>query len=566
MHLRRNFAAGSDAAFLSLSLGLVSRKMEVAGGLLRGPLLRIVPPSMQHAQRLDKPGPQGQTQPAQSLRSEMERRRAQGKAFSIKEAVNIIVPLCVEVSHRHSRGDRMFVHPSSIMLTGGGHVQIAAEMASVAPTLERDRACLAPEEKHGQAGDARSSVFAVGAILYELLTNELVGPAMPRPSQVVPGLHPAVEVILGKALVTDRAHRPDDLGALAQALHHVVPSETVPPPADESHLDKGADFAVDVSLSMLPPEPVPAAAPAPVSQGGNNAPDPYAMAVVQAPKARPRGHDPTAQLADVKARLEADPRPRYVVIKDGMDHGPFNAVELLQQIGSHSFEGRHILRETLSGDEKPIEEWKEFAPFAEHAKINREIKAEKKAIEQVVVAEAKGTRAKTFVGIGALAIILAGIAGWYVRARGLRNDAIRLAEEQGISVEAAGGLKGQNRKNVGARPGGVGGGPVIPSGLSCEGARAKYIEEISIGGAKGQADLTAGQFASVLNNGAYISACGTPGSMKVTVCAAVQNGRAVGVTITTEPPNGGISSCIAGAVRRMSFPSNPKLDIATTRF
>jgi hypothetical protein len=54
--------------------------------------------------------------------------------------------------------------------------------------------------------------------------------------------------------------------------------------------------------------------------------------------------------------------------------------------------------------------------------------------------------------------------------------------------------------------------------------------------------------------------------MKVTVCAAVQNGHAVGVTITTEPPNSGISSCIAGAVRRMSFPSNPKLDIATTRF
>ena len=40
----------------------------------------------------------------------------------------------------------------------------------------------------------------------------------------------------------------------------------------------------------------------------------------------------------------------------------------------------------------------------------------------------------------------------------------------------------------------------------------------------------------------------------------------VGVTVTTEPPNGGIASCIAGAVRRMSFPSNPKLDIATTRF
>jgi hypothetical protein len=526
---------------------------------------------MQHAQRLDKPGPQGQTQPAQSLRSEMERRRAQGKPFSVKEAVNIIVPLCVDVAQRHARGDRMFVHPSSIMLTGPGQVHIAAELANEPPTLERDRACLAPEEKHGQAGDSRSSVFTIGAIFYELLTNELVGPAMPRPSQIVPGLHPAIEVILGKALVTDRAHRPDDLGALAQALHHIAPSETVPPPADESHLDKGVDFAVDVSLSMLPPEPIRAetaglAPAAPMSQGVH-ARDPYAMAVVQAPRAAPRGPDPTAQLADVKARLEADPRPRYVVIKDGMDHGPFNAVELLQQIGSHAFEGRHILRETLSGDEKPIEEWKEFAPFAEHAKINRDIKAEKKAIEQVVVAEAKGTRAKTFVGIGALAILFAGIAGWYVRARGLRNDAIRLAEEQGISVEAAGGLKGQNRKNVGARPGGGGGGPVIPGGLSCEGARAKYVEEISIGGPKGgQADLTAGHFASVLNNGSYIVGCGTPSSMKVSVCAAVQNGRAVGVTVTTEPPNGGISSCIANAVRRMTFPSNPKLDIATTRF
>jgi len=531
---------------------------------------------MQPAPRLDQPSAKSQTQPAQSLRSEMERRRAQGRTFSIKEAVNIIVPLCVEVAERHGRGDRLFLHPSCIVLTGNGQLQIAAELAALPPTLERDRVCLAPEEKHGQSGDARASVFTIGAIFYELLTNELVGPAMPRPTQVVPGLHPAVEVILGKALVTDRAHRPDDLRALAQALHHVVPSETVPPPADESHLDHGADFAVDVSLSMLPPDPSPGGGPpsaathpemtAPkVVIAAHAAHDPYAMAVVQAPRSVPRGPDPTAQLADVKARLESDPRPRYVVIKEGMDHGPFNAVELLQQIGSHAFESKHILRDALSGDEKPIEDWKEFAPFAEHAKINREIVAEKKAIEQVVVAEAKGTRAKTFIGIGALAVILAGIAGWYVRARGLRNDAIRMAAEQGISVDAAGGLKGQQRKNA-ARAGGGPGGPILPSGLSCEGARAKYIEEITMGGPKGQADLTAGHFASVLNNGSYIVSCGTPGSMHVNVCAAVQNGRAVGVTVTTEPPNGGIASCIANKVRAMSFPSNPKLDIATTRF
>jgi hypothetical protein len=535
---------------------------------------------MQQAQPLTKSTAPSATIP-DSLRHEMEKRRASGHAFNLKEAVGIIVPLCTDIAQHHARGEKMFVHPSSILLTGGGFPHIASELATSPPTHHRDRACLAPEERHGQPGDARASVFTIGAILYELLTNEVVGPAMRRPTQILPGLPPAMEVILGKALVTDRAHRPDDLGALAQALHHMAPSTSIPPPpADESHLDHGSDFEVDVSLSMLPPDTgqhpaavsikmpdgaPPAQVPA-MPRATPSGPDPYAMAVVEAPKPALHVDDPTARLADLKARLEADPRPRYVVIKDGMDHGPFNAVELLQQIGSHAFVATNILRDTYSSDEKPIEEWEEFAPFAEQSQLNREIVAEKKAIEQVVVEEAKGTRYKTLVGVGALVVILGGLAVWFFKVRGARNDAIAVEGEQGINIESAGGLKGEGKKagaRVGTGPGGI---PILAGGMSCEQARARYIEEINIGGARGQADLTAGQFAGVLNNGAYIVACGTPQSMHVNVCAAVQNGRAVGVTVTTDPPNGGIASCIASRVRGMGFPSNPKLDVATTRF
>ena len=421
-------------------------------------------------------------------------------------------------------------------------------------------------------------MFTVGAILYELLTTEVVGPGMVRPTQIVPGLSPSIEVILGKALVTDRAHRPDDLGALAQALHHLAPASTVPPPqADESHLDQGAEFAVDVSLSMLPPEPSPTAAPVrpPVHivpspaapRSGNRqaaAADPYAMAVLEAPKPALRADDPTTKLADLKTRLEADPRPRYVVVKDGMDHGPFNAVELLQQIGSHQFEGDHVLRDTFSNDDKPIADWPEFAPFAEQAKLNRDIVAEKQAHQQVAKAEAKDTRAKTVFGLIGIGVILATLVGWYVAERGSRSEELAIAADQGVNVDSAGGIKGRGKKA--ATHAGGGNAPVLPGGMSCEQARAKYVEEISVGGPRGQADLTAGQFGAVLNNGAYIGACGTPSSMHVNVCAAVQNGRAVGVTVTTEPPNAGIASCITGRVRAMSFPSNPKLDIATTRF
>jgi eukaryotic-like serine/threonine-protein kinase len=501
--------------------------------------------------------------PAGSLRSEIERRRSAGETFKLEEIVAIMVPLCTEIAERHKRGERFFVYPSVILLTNGRFPQIAIDLAATAPSSTRDRTCLAPEERHGKAGDARASVFSVGAMIYELLTGETVGPGMRRPSQVAPGTPPAMETLLGKALVTDRAHRPDDLGALAQAIHHLSPRASIPPPdADESHLDQGEEFEVDVALSMLPPVQK---ASAPLMES-NSSPDPYAMAVLKAPPPALRRDDPTAKLADLKARLESDPRPRYVVIKDGMDHGPFSAVELLQQIASHTFAASHVLRDTFSGEDRPIGEWDEFAPFAEQSKLHRDIKEEKQAIERVVVAEAKGTRYKTFVGLGAIAAILGVLAFWYVKVRGARNDAIEIAGDDGINVDTAGGLKGQERKKgarIGTGPGGI---PILAGGMSCEQARARYIEEINIGGAKGQADLTAGQFGAILNNGSYIGACGTPGSMHVTVCAAVQNGRAVGVTVTTEPPNAGIANCISSAVRRMSFPSNPKLDVATTRF
>ena len=54
--------------------------------------------------------------------------------------------------------------------------------------------------------------------------------------------------------------------------------------------------------------------------------------------------------------------------------------------------------------------------------------------------------------------------------------------------------------------------------------------------------------------------------MSVTICAAVQNGHAVGVTVRTDPKDGKTSSCIAGQIRALSFPSHPRLEVTTTTF
>ena len=493
----------------------------------------------------------------------MEETRSQGRNFTLKQAVGIIVPLAGQIAELHSSGRTLYVHPSAIRADEAGHYQVDPTLSQQPPSLPRDKSCMAPEERQGRPGNARASVFAIGAMLYELVTGQTVGPGMRRPSEIVPTAPEDLELILGKALVSDPAHRPDDLAALAQAIHHLAPSGSIPPPdADESHLDHDENFDVDISLSMLPP---------PASNPGFAMPSsPYDVGVQE--QDRPSGTDSAGELQALKARLEADKRARYVVIKEGMDHGPFAAVELLQQIANHTFEEDDVLRDAFSKDERAIKDWDEFAPFAEHARLHREHKAEKAAIEQVVVEEKKSTRGKAFIGIAAVGAVLVVGVVWFITARGSKSDEIAVQSDQVTSIETDGGLKGGKKGRRGGRRGGVvgtsgGGHPILGGGMSCEAAQAAYVEEYNIGGGgKVKADLTAGQYGSVLNRGSYFGHCGVPNNVSLNICAAVQNGRAVGVSVSTKPRRPAINSCVARAVRGLSFPSHPRLDVTRTTF
>jgi hypothetical protein len=258
-----------------------------------------------------------------------------------------------------------------------------------------------------------------------------------------------------------------------------------------------------------------------------------------------------------------------VVIKEGMDHGPFSAVEVLQQIASGQFTHEQVLRDAFTQDERFIKDWDEFAPFAEHAKLNRDIVTEKKQLEAVVVAEKVSSLYKALIGAAAIAVFAAGAMGLWLRQRANRDhdDGVK-GQENANEASTDGGIAGGSKKTPlgGPMPGGgvgPGGHPVVPGGLSCEGARARYIEDYS---KDAPPDLSAGAYGAVLNKGTYLNGCGVPSNMGVTICAAVQNGRAVGVTVSTNPKNPGISSCISGAVRSLSFPSHPRLDVTTTTF
>jgi eukaryotic-like serine/threonine-protein kinase len=102
-------------------------------------------------------------------------------------------------------------------------------------------------------------------------------------------------------------------------------------------------------------------------------------------------------------------------------------------------------------------------------------------------------------------------------------------------------------------------------GTTCEQARESYVEEINVG-TRGQSDLSADDFAAVLNRGTYLEPCALPSSSKLRICAAVQNGQAVGVTVAAEPSAADVEICIAKEVRKLAFPSHAKMDVVNVQF
>lgn len=109
--------------------------------------------------------------------------------------------------------------------------------------------------------------------------------------------------------------------------------------------------------------------------------------------------------------------------------------------------------------------------------------------------------------------------------------------------------------------------PAPRSVTSCEAAMAGANEEMDLTkSARGAPDVTRGAYASVLERGSYLLPCGVPAGMALDVCAAVQDGHAVGVTVVTRPANAGVAACVRNAVAAIAFPRSPRLDVTRTRF
>ena len=121
-------------------------------------------------------------------------------------------------------------------------------------TLTRDMtygtpAYLAPEQARGEEPDETADIYALGVLLFELVTGRLpftgtpmhliqahLQKAPPDPCQLRPDLPPELGRLILKCLRKDKSQRYADMGALGEALDAILGSlDAVPPSAPTPH-------------------------------------------------------------------------------------------------------------------------------------------------------------------------------------------------------------------------------------------------------------------------------------------------------------------------------------------
>jgi tetratricopeptide (TPR) repeat protein/tRNA A-37 threonylcarbamoyl transferase component Bud32 len=187
----------------------------------------------------------------ETLKARLERFAAEGKRMPLDEVARVFRALCDALDYAHGQGcihrdikpANVMFESDRLMLTDFGLATIAGGTRfTVTGTIMGTPAYMSPEQGKGEPGDVRSDIYALGVVLYEVVTGQVpydadtplaivfkhLNEPLPIPSRLNPDIPPAVEKVILKALAKDPDDRFQSAGALADALTAAVAGEPLP--------------------------------------------------------------------------------------------------------------------------------------------------------------------------------------------------------------------------------------------------------------------------------------------------------------------------------------------------
>jgi hypothetical protein len=508
-------------------------------------------------------------------------KRQKSERMSLRGAYNVIAHVCKALAAVEAQTCHGTLRPSVVWVSNSGRVKVGdfgiskvLVSAHTATVLGPDeQPFLAPEVKGGRIPDARSDIFGIGGILYQLLTGRTPAEGFIPPSQAHPDATPELDRVLLRCLASKPEGRfasPDEVRTALLPLVDLAPDVTM-----------SEDFGVDVEIegdaprtpapSPRPgPKLVPVAAPAMVET--RRAPAPV---IAPAPEPRVAQAGPL-DLGAVLARVTQNDAPRWMVTMDGLDHGPFTARELVTTIANGEARRAHVLLNMDTGERIALGTHADFGEFVAQREQDEEQKAYKKSVEHAVASETKSSRTKLVAAGAILLMVIAGLGVFFYTRQAGEQQAVterevgNLFDIGQIQASASGDILPDRPTHAGGHHGGGHApGTPRPQGETGGGSAGGYEEAMNravdmgdITQATDQSRLTGPEVAGIMNRhiGRIYAACvpaeqargGTLGRVQIDIAIA-GSGSVLGAS--ARQGSGAFQACIGRAVSSVRFPS-----------
>jgi serine/threonine protein kinase/formylglycine-generating enzyme required for sulfatase activity len=192
----------------------------------------------------------------------------QGRLHSA-HAMAITAHVCDALAYAHSRGViHRDIKPSNIMVSSDGVVKVAdfglAKMSQGGQSASLTQSgiamgtlyFMAPEALTlGSAVDQRADIYALGVMLYQMLTGKLPQGLFEMPSLQVPGLDPRYDGIVAKALREDREVRYQRASDLRHDLDAILTQPVVKAEPEADQAPAAVQSAQQLKPQLPPGQP-----------------------------------------------------------------------------------------------------------------------------------------------------------------------------------------------------------------------------------------------------------------------------------------------------------------------